>query len=100
MKRSTQNPRQRAAIYNSLKEGISKTQFERGCGIARKMFQLLGIDPAVFDGLTKKQKMFLLNNESQLPFIDVASGSSVPRQYLNNIRRETYAYMQNEYVDK
>ncbi|MDR2423735.1 MAG: hypothetical protein LBD59_03310 [Prevotellaceae bacterium] len=101
-KYSNQHPNQRqlVAAHKALKTSISKTQFERGCSIAHKMFRLLGLDPAVFDGFTKKQKLFLLNNESQPPLIDVEPGCFVPRQYLNRIRTEMYACMQTEYVDE
>ncbi|MDR2563421.1 MAG: hypothetical protein LBC98_05695 [Prevotellaceae bacterium] len=95
-----QTKRRVATPHKTLKTGISKTQFERGCNVAHKMFRLLGLDPAIFDGFTKKQKLFLLNNETQPPIICAEAGSSVPRQYLNKIRKETYAYLNGEYVDQ
>jgi hypothetical protein len=89
-----------AVHHGTLKEGISKTQFERGCIIARKMMQFLGFEPALFDSLSKKQKQILLNNESPLPIVRAKKGHSVPRQFIRNIHTAILAFMKTGYLDE
>ncbi|MDR2026398.1 MAG: hypothetical protein LBQ01_02415 [Prevotellaceae bacterium] len=86
--------------HSTLKSGISKAQFDTGCVIARKTLHLMGVDSALFDMLSKKQKHALLEFEIHVPVIRVKSGNHVPRQYLNNIRASTLTYMRTDYIDR
>lgn len=85
--------------HKTLKVGISKTQFDRGEVIARKTLQFMGFDPALFDRLSKKQKLTLLNIENPLPVVRVKKGHHVPRHYINNVRTEIMNFMRTHYVD-
>ncbi|MDR2763434.1 MAG: hypothetical protein LBB90_00205 [Tannerella sp.] len=84
--------------HPTLKLSISKAQFDTGCAIARKTIQLMGFDPASFDMLTKKQKHALLDIEPPMLLVRTKSGCHVPRQYVNNIRTSTMAFLRTVFV--
>jgi hypothetical protein len=86
--------------HSTLKSSISKAQFDTGCAIARKTIHLCGLDPALFDMFTKKQKHTLLFIETPVPLIRVKNGHHVPRQYVNAIRTSTMNFMRTHYVNE
>ena len=87
-----------ATTRTTLKSSISKSQFDRGCAIARKMIQFLGFEASLFDLFSKKQKLNLLRNEYAVPNIKVKKGHFVPRHYVRNVRSETLNFMRDNYL--
>jgi hypothetical protein len=95
-----QRKKKPAAIKPTLlKDGISKAQFDRGCVIVRKTIQFMGIEPALFDLIPKKQKQILLNIEAAAPTVRAKQGHFVPRQFVRNIHTELLKVIKNEYID-
>lgn len=70
---------------------ITKTYFDKYSEVARKVLQVLDMDPALYDLFTKKQKLKMMRIKSDPPRVKTQTGHSVPRHYLKKIQREIYA---------
>ena len=77
---------------------VSKTYFDEFSVVARKVLQVMELDPDLFDRFTKKQKMDMMFIKFVAPKVVVKEGFSVPRQYVKNIQQEVYEYLKQFYV--
>lgn len=71
---------------------VNKTYFDHYSIVARKVLQLIDLDPDLFDRFTKKQKMDMMRYHSSLPAIKPMPGHCVPRHYLKMIQKELYDF--------
>lgn len=79
---------------NLLKSSeVSKTYFDNFSITARKMLQLIDIDPAIFDLFTKKQKLLMMRIKFEIPKIIARKGDLIPRHYIKFIQHETYEFL-------
>lgn len=69
---------------------ITKTYFDKYSEVARKVLQVLDLDPALYDRFTKKQKLKMMQLKSDPPRVKAQAGHSVPRHYLKKIQQEIY----------
>lgn len=69
---------------------ITKTYFDKYSEVARKVLQVLELDPALYDRFTKKQKLKMMQLKSDPPRVKAQTGHSVPRHYLKKIQQEIY----------
>jgi len=69
---------------------ITKTYFDKYSEVARKVLQVLELDPALYDQFTKKQKLKMMQLKSDPPRVKTQAGHSVPRHYLKKVQQEVY----------
>lgn len=72
---------------------ITKTYFDKYSVVARKMLQLLELDPTLFDQFTKKQKLKMMELKSDPPRVKAQAGHSIPRHYIRKIQLEMYDFL-------
>jgi hypothetical protein len=99
MARTKAKRRKYTAPTSIIKWNPSKTYLEQAERVAKKIMQILAIDPALFDKFTKKQKLLLLRMEKALPSVRISPGSTVPRKYLEYIRGRFYEMIGLSLVD-
>ena len=64
----------------------------------RKHLQFLGVDLDLFDRLSKKTKLYLMNNKATYPTFVIKKGSIVPMVYIRFLNKYIIKYLQaNEY---
>jgi hypothetical protein len=97
-KKRTKKKRQ-ASPGQFINKNPSKNYLEYAERVAKKVIRIVGLDPALFDSFTKKQKIALLQLEKAIPSIRIAPGSSVPRAYLEYTRRRFFKTMETHYID-
>ena len=74
---------------------VTKAYFDHYSIVARKVLQLLELDPGLFDQFTKKQKLDMMGLHSTPPVIKVMPGHHVPRHYLKMIQIPVERYFLN-----
>jgi hypothetical protein len=79
---------------------ITKTYFVQFCTAARKIFQTVGVDPALFDIFSKPQKHAMCLLQMTYPRLCAMKEGSVPRHYLKYLQSEIYFLMQKSMFDK
>jgi len=72
---------------------VTKSYFDKFSIIARKTLQVIGLDPALYDKFTKKQKIEMMRAKMDVPRFVVKKGHSVPRHYVRMIQQESYEFM-------
>ena len=72
---------------------ITKSYFDKYSIVARKTLQVIGLDPALFDVFTKRQKQEMMMAKMDSPRFVVKKGHSVPRHYVRKIQQESYEFM-------
>ena len=79
------------------KKDISNSQFERAYVVAKKVLRHFDPETNLLDSFSKKQKHTLLKTIFDIPSIKPEKERTIPRQYVENIRRDTLQYMKTEY---
>jgi hypothetical protein len=82
----------------SLKQ--SKTFLDTSYAIARRIFQAVGEDPAVFDVFSKRQKQEMFRVQITYPRVLAMPGHKVPRPYIRFIQEELFSYLKSEYFNR
>lgn len=82
------------------KKDIPKSVLEHAYVVAKKLLRHFEIDPDLLDSFTKKQRQFLLKVIFETPSIKPEKEKSIPRQYVENIRKDTFHYMKTNYFGK
>lgn len=77
---------------------VTKTYFDQFSATARKVLQLLDLDPALFERFTKKQKLEMMHLKFDLPKVYVAAGHNVPRQHVRFIQSHMNIFLENTFV--
>lgn len=72
---------------------ITKSYFDRYSAVARKILQVLDLDPALFDRFTKRQKTYMMLLKSELPRVKVRPGDSIPRHYIKKVQQDVYDFI-------
>ncbi len=72
---------------------ISKTYFDEFSVTARKVLQLLELDPALYDKFTKKQKLSMMLLRFIPAHVYPMTGHSVPKVYVKVLQQEAYKFL-------
>ncbi|MDR1897192.1 MAG: hypothetical protein LBR10_10425, partial [Prevotellaceae bacterium] len=86
--------------HQTVKSTVSKTQLDKCYAVVQKLLGFMGFDPELFDMFSKKQKTQLLTTEYSVPCVHAQKGHYVPRQYIENIRRDLLDFMKTNYLDE
>lgn len=78
--------------------GVTKDYFDQFSITARKVLQVLELDPALFDEFTKNQKKQMMLVKFLPPKVIAKSGNSIPRQYIKIVQQEGYEYLKRTFV--
>jgi hypothetical protein len=68
--------------------------------VAKKMMQIVDVDPTLFDSFTKKQKTALLQLEKSIPTVRSEPGSAVPKAFVEYTRRYFFNTLEHYYVNE
>jgi hypothetical protein len=79
------------------KKDISHTQLERCYVVAKKVLRHFELEPNLLDSFSKKQKQILLKNIFDVPSIKPEKENTIPRPFIENIRKEVLQFMKTEY---
>jgi hypothetical protein len=79
---------------------ITKNHFVQCCTVARKIFQIVDVDPALFDIFSKPQKHAMCLLQMTYPRLCAQKEGSVPRQYLRFLQSEIYFLMEKSMFNK
>jgi hypothetical protein len=77
---------------------VTKTYFDQFSATARKVLQLLELDPALYDQFTKKQKLEMMHLKFDLPKVYPATEHKVPRQHIKFIQFYMNEFLENTFV--
>jgi len=77
---------------------ITKVVFDHYSTVARKILQLLELDPALFDQFTKRQKLVMMRARLGTTRVLAKNGHDVPKRYLRMIQRAMYDFAKRTYV--
>lgn len=77
---------------------ITKTYFDNYTKAVHKTLRLLGLDPRLFDQLSKRQKLELMKTRFDIPRIEIKAGHLVPRQYLKFAQKTIYDAIEESFV--
>ena len=80
-----------------MKKSISHVQLERCHVIARKVLRHFELDPDLLGYFSKKQKHILFRTIYETPSVKPEKENTVPRQYVENIRREVLIFLKTNY---
>jgi len=72
---------------------VSKEYFDQFSVTARKVLQILDLDPELYDQFTKKQKYEMMIAKAISPRFSVKEGHLVPRYYVKIIQKKSYEYL-------
>jgi hypothetical protein len=98
-KKKTSQPVKRGS-GQQVSSKISKTYFEQCCRVARKLIQYSGLDPALFDAFTKKQRQAMFRLRVEYPRVRHEPGHRVPRQYIKLIQSVLLDFLREEIFDE
>jgi hypothetical protein len=94
MKKRKKSPPARPSAKKDLPQHI----FKQCCDVARKMFQFYGLDPALFDRFSKKQKLFMMRIWPEVPRIHPKEPNTIPRRYVEEMRKDIMEMLNSEYA--
>lgn len=77
---------------------ITKTYFDEFSTIARKVLQVMELDPALYDEFTKKQKQEMMVLKFVTPRFLAKPGNSIPHQYIKTVQQESYEFLKRGFV--
>ncbi|MDR0795813.1 MAG: hypothetical protein LBE79_07165 [Tannerella sp.] len=86
-------------LSHPARQVATRTQQERCCAVAKNLLRHLGLKPELIDVFSKKQKQFLFGIIFDYPVIRAEKEKSIPRHFLDNIRRQLIEYMKVRYFD-
>ena len=93
MAKSRKKKKKQSQPINHPTVAITKSYFDKYSIVARKTLQVIGLDPALFDVFTKRQKQEMMIAKMDSPRFVVKKGHSVPRHYVRKIQQESYEFM-------
>ena len=77
---------------------ISKTYFDEFSATARKVLQVMKLDPALYDEFTKKQKHEMMSLRFVPPRILAKPSSSIPQQHIKTVQQALYEFLKRDFV--
>jgi hypothetical protein len=78
--------------------GITKSYFDQFSVTARKVLQVMELDPALYDEFTKKQKHEMMLVKFVPPKVHVKPGSSIPQRHIKTVQQELYEFLKHVFV--
>ncbi|MDR3268836.1 MAG: hypothetical protein LBT83_07205 [Tannerella sp.] len=76
---------------------LNKTFIDKACVAIKKILRAYGLDPDIFDRLSKTQRNVFILTETDAPRFKVAEGSHMPRQLVEMINQSTHHFLRNNY---
>ena len=92
-KKKKKTPPKRPSEY-----GITKSYFDQFAVTARKVLQLLELDPAIYDEFTKRQKQEIMHVKFAAPKVLAKAGHRIPQRLIKAIQQALYEFLKLEYV--
>ncbi|MDL2224312.1 hypothetical protein LJB92_03250 [Bacteroidales bacterium OttesenSCG-928-M06] len=77
---------------------VKRKRLEIQPSTIRKILQLAGYDPKLYDSFSKKQKAQFSAFDYYLPVFRIKKNSSMPRHYIKYIREKVYDFLDSNYV--
>jgi hypothetical protein len=74
---------------------LNKRSIDKACIAVKKILRAYGLDPDIFDRLSKHQRGILIHLETEPPKFKVVEGNRVPRQLVNMINTSVQQFMRN-----
>jgi len=93
MAKSRKKKKKQLSPVSHLNVAITKSYFDKFSIVARKTLQVIGLEPALYDTFTKRQKQEMMLAKMDSPRFVVKKGHSVPRHYVKKIQQESYEFM-------
>lgn len=78
---------------------VTKSYFDQYTHVVRKLLQLFSFDPDLFDELSKKQKLEMMEVRTLPPRIAVEPNHFVPRQYIDFLKKEVSGFLKSTLED-
>lgn len=72
---------------------VSKEYFDRFSVTARKVLQLIDLEPELYDQFTKQEKHAMMIAKCTAPRFSIKEGHSVPRHYLKMVQKDSYTFL-------
>ncbi|MDR3309322.1 MAG: hypothetical protein LBS80_05145 [Tannerella sp.] len=82
---------------DNRKRVVNKSYADKAYAAIKKMIRTYGLDPDIFDQLTKNQRSVFLLSEIQAPKFKVAEGYHVPRQLVTFLNSSALHFMRENY---
>jgi hypothetical protein len=82
---------------DARKRILNKTFVDKAYTVVKKVLRAYGLDPDIFDRLSKSQRGILMLWETQPPKFRVAEGYRVPRQLVALLNASTHHFLRNNY---
>jgi hypothetical protein len=79
------------------KHTLSKRFIDKAYIAVKKILRVYGLDPDIFDRLSKHQRTVFMSIETEPPKFKVVEGSHVPRQLVKMINTSVQQFMRNNY---
>jgi hypothetical protein len=79
------------------RDPTSKTAIDHTYKVIRKILQVYGLDPDIFDSFSKPYRRFLCSLRAEPPRFKVEEGHRVPGRLVNFVAESTLQFMRNNY---
>jgi hypothetical protein len=80
------------------KDGYTKSYYDEFSNTARKILKHAGLDPSLYDKLTKRQRLKMTQTRIMPWKVGVKAGHDVPRHYVKFIHKKLYQFLKEEMI--